>query len=286
LFSNYEVRKLTARIEKFRKLIIELREDMQEPVDKFSPPKIEDNASPKTIAKEVISWLKEEKNLDFNQWKEKLEEKNIFVFLTSKYRGWSHIGKDLFRGLAIYHSCLPIIIINDSDIKKTQSLTLFHELGHLLRRESAIDDWDEHPKKVEKWCDELAGNILMPETLFSDDSYNAKDLRGIKKMAKEFNVSNYACLVRLRQLQIIDQTTYLKVEQELKKEYVRMQEKLKESQGGPARNRPQEVIDQYGHIYARALFQAYHNQEISLHKLSQAFDLKRASSVLEVYDKL
>ena len=73
---------------------------------------------------------------------------------------------------------------------------------------------------------------------------------------------------------------------QLKKENEKLQKKLKESGGGPARNRPQEVINQYGHIYTRALFQAYHNQEIGLHKLSQALDLKRTGYVLEVGKKL
>lgn len=286
LFSDHKVRSLTARIEELRTLILELRDDMREPVAQFAPPKIQNGDTPDTVAKVVRAWLGTEENLDFYQWKEKLEEKEIFIFLTSKYKGWSHIDKALFRGLAIYHTSLPIIIINDSDSKKAQSFTLFHELGHLLRRESAIDDWDDHNQKVERWCDELAGNILMPAKPFFAAAYNANDLEIIKQIAKEFKVSTYACLVRLRQLEIIDLTAYLEFEALLKEEYARIQKKLKESPGGPARNRPQEVLNQYGHIYARALFQAYHNQEISLHKLSQAFDLKRASYALEVDNKL
>lgn len=286
LFSDHKVRSLTARIEKLRNLIMELRDDMREPVAQFSPPEIQNDDTPDTIAKVVRAWLGTEENLDFQQWKEKLEEKDIFVFLTSKYKGWSHIDKTLFRGLAIYHSSLPIIIINDSDSKKAQSFTLFHELGHLLRGESAIDDWDDHNQKVERWCDELAGNILMPAKPFFAAAYDANDLKVIKQIAKAFKASTYSCLVRLRQLQIIDLTSYLEFETQLKEEYTRIQKKLKESPGGPARNRPQEVLNQYGHIYARALFQAYHNQEIGLHKLSQAFDLKRASYALEVDNKL
>lgn len=286
LFSDHKVRSLTARIEGLRSLILELRDDIREPVAQFSPPEIQNGATPDTVANVVRAWLGTEENLDFLQWKEKLEEKEIFIFLTSKYKGWSHIDKALFRGLAIYHSSLPIIIINDSDSKKAQSFTLFHELGHLLRRESAIDDWDNHNQKVERWCDELAGNILMPTKPFFTIAQNANDLERIKQIAKKFKVSTYACLVRLRQLQIIDLTAYLEFEALLKEEYASIQKKLKENPGGPVRNRPQEVLNQYGHIYARALFQAYHNQEIGLHKLSQAFDLKRASYALEVNNKL
>jgi Zn-dependent peptidase ImmA (M78 family) len=286
LFSDYKVRSLTARIERLRSLILELRDDMREPVAQFSPPEIQKNDKPEVIATQVRAWLGTEENLDFNQWKEKLEEKNVFVFLTNKYKGWSHIDKAIFRGLAIYHSSLPIIVINDSDGKKAQSFTLFHELGHLLRGESAIDDWEDHHQRVERWCDELAGNVLMPMKPFSAVAQDVNDLETIKQIAKLFKTSTYACLVRLRQLKLIDQTTYVEFDLLLKEEYARLQKKLKERPGGPSRDRPQEALNQYGHIYSRALFQAYNNQEIDLHKLSQAFDLKRTTHALEVGDKL
>lgn len=286
LFSDHKVRSLTTRVERFRNLILELRDDMGEPVAQFSPPEFQNSAKPGTRAKQVRAWLGTEENFDFPQWKEKLEDKGIFVFMTSKYRGWSHIDKALFRGLAIYHSSLPIIIINDSDAKKAQSFSLFHELGHLLRGESAIDDWDDHHQQVERWCDELAGNLLMPAESFRDSVHDVNDLDAVKQIAKGFKVSAYACLVRLRQLRMIDQKCYANFELQLNEEYLKLQKQLKESDGGPTRNRPQEVLNQYGHIYARALFQAYNNQEIGLHKLSQAFDLKRTTYVLEVGEQL
>ncbi len=283
VFSEYKVRSLTARVDRFRELILELREDMGEPVTAFHPPDLKRNATPDFVAQQVRDWLDiTEESFEFLEWKEMLEEKNIFVFMTSKYMGWSHVDRALFRGLAIYHQKLPIIIINDSDAKKAQSFTLFHELGHLLRKESAIDDWSAYYQRVEKWCDELSGNVLMPAEQILSAVDNIDDLDAVKDIAKCFKVSPYACLVRLRQMMIIDQGAYLGFEAQLKAEYRKLQKKLKESDGGPARNRPQEVLKQYGHIYANALFQAYHNKEIGLHKLCQAFDLKRASYALEM----
>ena len=283
IFSEHKVRSLTARVARFRELILELREDMGEPVTAFHPLDLKRNATPDFVAQQVRDWLDiTEESFDFSKWKEMLEEKNIFVFMTSKYMGWSHVDRELFRGLAIYHQKLPIIIINDSDAKKAQSFTLFHELGHLLRKESAIDDWSAYHQRVEKWCDELSGNVLMPAEQILSAVDNIDDLDAVKDIAKCFKVSPYACLVRLRQMMIIDQDAYLGFEAQLKAEYRKLQKKLKESDGGPARNRPQEVLKQYGHIYANALFQAYHNKEIGLHKLCQAFDLKRASYALEM----
>ncbi len=287
IFSNPKVRSLTARVERFRNLILELREDMDEAVEAFDPPELNRRATSDVAAQQVRDWLEiVEEQHNLVGWKEKLEKKGVFVFVTSRYQGWSHIDKALFRGMAIYHSKLPIIIVNDSDAKKAQSFTLFHELGHLLRKENAIDDWNDYHQRVERWCDELSGNVLMPADQFRSAFHDIDDLVAVKKIARTFQVSAYACLVRLRQLQMIDQPNYVNFEIRLKVEYKELQQKLKDSDSGPLRNRPQEVLNQYGHIYANALFQAYHNQEIGLQKLCRLFDLKQPSYVLELEGQL
>lgn len=287
VFDDPKVRGLVARVERFRSLILELREDMSEAVVVFSPPKIQQNANLSDIARQIEEWLNiPAKRPDFPQWKAMLEEKGVFIFMTSKYKGWSHIERELLRGMAIYHPTLPIIIINDSDARKAQSFTLFHELGHLLRKENALDDWKEQNIRTEKWCDKLAGNVLMPADKFRGTVQDVDDLAVVKKIARTFKVSAYACLVRMRQLRIIDQTKYDDYEAQLKKEYKELRKKLQNKDSGPARNRPVEVLNQYGHIYTKALFQAYHNKEIGLHKLSQLFDLKRTSYVLQMEGQL
>ena len=286
IFSHPEIRRVTAMVERFRNLILELREDMDEPVEPFDPPVLEsDNTSAPIAATQVRKWLKcAGKDFHFREWKEKLEEKNIFIFTTSKYRSWSHVGERRFRGLAIYHSTLPIIIINNSDNRKAQTFSLFHELGHLLRKKSEIDEWEENDKNVEAWCNDLAADVLMPAEKFLSATrrHQIDDLNDISKIANSFKVSSYACLVRMRQLEIIDFKTYQNLESRLKRFYQEERKKLKESDTRIKRSRPNEVLDQYGHIYTKTLFQAYHNQEIGLHKLCKLFDLKRASDALQL----
>ena len=83
-------------------------------------------------------------------------------------------------------------------------------------------------------------------------------------------------------MQKISQRVYQNIEDKLINEFKQLQKKLKESKGGPTRDRANEVITQYGHIYTKALFQAYHNKEIGLHKLTHLFDLKKPSDVFEM----
>ena len=286
IFDDYKIRGLTAKIEQYRELIIELREDMGEPIEPFNPPKFTKNMPPVNAARQIRRWLGTTDSFDFSEWKKMLEDKDVFVFLTSKYKGWSNIDRKLFRGLAIYNRTLPVIIINDSDARKAQSFSLFHELGHLIRTESAIDDWNYHNRKTEKWCDEFAGNVLLPIEQLPDLKQNDIDLDNVKDIAKKFKVSPYAYLVRLRQLRRISQNNYAGLEAQLEEEYKQFRKRLKESKGGPPRNKAKEILDQYGHIYAKTLFQSYHNKEIGLHKLLQLFESKRTSYVFEMESML
>ena len=289
LFGNSDIRRVTAMVERLRDLIIELRRDMAEPVEPFDPPVSGSGTSASAAAARVRGWLGcEGESLDFREWKEKLEEKNIFIFTTSKYRGWSHVGEEQFRGLTIYHSTLPIIIINNSDAKKAHTFSLFHELGHLLRKKSEIAHWRDSDQDAETWCDELAANVLMPPEEFraAARKLRANDLENIGKIAGSFKVSRYACLVRMKQLEIIGSGTYQNLESELQEFHEQRRKELKEREVRLGRNRADEVLDQYGRIYIRALFQVYHNNEIGLHKLCRLFGLKRASDALQLEKNL
>lgn len=281
-FSNPKVRSIISKIEQLRELMLDFLVDIDEDTPHFSPPK--PKASPKETAQQVREWLgASNRKLNFLEWKKLLEIKGIFVFLTSKYKDWSNVEK-VFRGLTIYHPILPIIIVNNADAKKAQLFTIFHELGHLLRKENTIDQWDYEQQNIENWCDEFAGNVLMPESEFMFTAI--KDLKSVKEIAANFHVSTYACLVRLRRLNIISQSTYDSFLNTLIHEYKTQAEKMKKSKGGPARDRPKEILNQYGSIFVNTMFQAYHNKEIGLQKLSKLFGLKKISHVFEMEKQL
>ena len=139
-FAHYSIRRLLAKVERLRELIIDFRIDQNEPVPNFQPPRVEEVSNMAEVANIVREWLgcSESNKYDFDEWREIIESKDVFVFLTSKLSSWSKVEVDLFRGMAIYKEILPIIIINDSDTYKAQIFTLFHELGHLLKKQKCI----------------------------------------------------------------------------------------------------------------------------------------------------
>lgn len=281
-FNLPKLRQLVSKIERYRSLFLELREDMDEPIPPFTVP-ITPSSSAEITATSVREWLGLKDPLNFDSLREKLEEKNIFIFMTSKYKGWSKIDKESFRGLSIFYDTLPIIVINDSDYKKAQSFTLFHELGHILKEHTAIG-CEKVNKKEEKWCDELAGCVLIPSVPESQ-SQSLKKLSDLKRMADKFKVSYYSYLVRLKQLQLISQDKYEDFQNQLKQEYKSLQRKLKNSKGGPQRNRPQEVQKQFGASFTQSIIHALNNRELTLHKASQILGIKKPSQILELEKK-
>ena len=286
--NNYEVRSVIANVMSFRELLLELRDDLEEPIQPFAPPKLAGD-NPRAIAKSVRQWLGCSKpGYSFKEWRQMIENHNVFVFMTSKYKGWSKVAPEKFRGLSIYHPTLPIIIVNNSDTNKAQSFTLFHELGHLLKKQSVLDEQKEIEMQddEEKWCDRFAGEVLMPhddflqvvETFSSNESLQ-EQIDKITKFAGKFKVSSYALLVRMRHLGIIGQSEYKAIENQFRVNYINF---INQRKIIISRNRAKEALDQYGGIYSNTIVQIYRNQEIGLHKFCILFGLKKVSDALRL----
>ncbi len=271
------VRRLMARVEEMREFMLDIKGDIEHEIAQFAPPPYVHDIE--QLAEYVRSWLNPSKqSIPFEEWRLLFEQKNIFVFLTSKYRSWSRIDRTLFRGLSIYHEELPIIVINDSDANKARSFTLFHELGHLIKKESTVDTWDDVNDiqfEEELWCDQFAGAVLMPRSIFSK---GATDLASLKKIARSFFVSPYACLVRMRYLRLIDDSLYRVLRQALKNEWDDQQKKIKDAGGISRNNRPKEIANQYG-SFARFALQGYRDKEISVTHLMNLLELKNINYI-------
>ena len=278
-----KVHKLITRVEQYRSLFLELRADMDNPIAEFVAPDISNN--PVQASVEVREWLSLTEPLDFDGLRQKLEEKNIFIFRTNNYPHWSKTNKNI-RGLSIFYDTLPIIIINGSDYRKARSFTLLHELGHVLRKKTAIDAWKKNKQKDDEvteeiWCDSFAGSVLIPDSWFADESFG--DLGTIKILAKKIKVSPYACLVRARQLNKINPAQYTQFQSILKAEYDQLQ---RDAQRGPPRNRVKEVKTQFSAQFIRTVIDYYYREYINLHQSTKILDLKTSSNFLELAEDM
>lgn len=133
-----------------------------------------------------------------NFWRSTLEEHGIAVFQATR------VSLKTFRGLSIYHSKLPIIVLNGADSAGGRIFTLFHEIAHLINRTSGLcaleDNIDE-----EAIANNFAANFLLPEAAVREnlrDLHNPQAAAG--HIAQHFKVSLLAAAVRLRRMEIID----------------------------------------------------------------------------------
>ena len=107
------------------------------------------------------------------------------------------------RGFAAIHSTVPAIVVNTKDDARARVFTLIHELGHLVLAATGSQVGPE----TETWCDEFAGQLLMP---LSDLSEVFRFTSGsieqrVDQVAHEFGVTPLAAAVRLARTELMPQ---------------------------------------------------------------------------------
>jgi Zn-dependent peptidase ImmA (M78 family) len=95
-------------------------------------------------------------------------------------RGGIHVFKESFKqrelsGFCLWHPEFPVILINNSTTKTRQVFSLLHELAHVLCDRSGISRFDDRginelsppDRAVERFCNALAGEVLVPMADFA-----------------------------------------------------------------------------------------------------------------------
>ena len=117
-----------------------------------------------------------------------------------------------FRGFALSDPLAPLVFINGADTKAAQMFTLAHEIAHLWLGESGVSNSEavsmpDHA--IERWCNQVAAELLVPSEIIRQEMYSGTDLRlDINRMARRFKVSTLVILRRVRDVGGMDEDSF------------------------------------------------------------------------------
>jgi Zn-dependent peptidase ImmA (M78 family) len=128
-----------------------------------------------------------------------------------------------FRGFALADPFAALVFVNGADSKAAQVFTLVHELAHLWLGETALSDLDPRSTRandVERWCNQVAAEFLVPMAEFRNRFTRSADLRAqLQPLAEHFRVSPQVILGHLREAGALTWDEYL-VELDVERERV------------------------------------------------------------------
>ena len=115
------------------------------------------------------AWKSDEQAL--KAWRGAIEQCGIFVFKAPFKQ------KDI-SGFCLMDEHLPVIFLNNSTTKTRQIFSLLHELAHLLLSmnglskfdTSYIDQLPKREKEIERFCNAIAGEVLIPGMDFAQQA--------------------------------------------------------------------------------------------------------------------
>lgn len=139
---------------------------------------------------------------DFNFLRERAEKAGVFVVLKGDLGSYhTKLFVDRFRGFAIADNVAPFIVINQNDPNSGFSITLLHELTHILLGQTCFSNSrSEH--QVEQFCNEVAARFLFP---FAElKRLDATDLISYERLVQRF--SEYSSR---RDMNFIEESTEL-----------------------------------------------------------------------------
>jgi Zn-dependent peptidase ImmA (M78 family) len=150
----------------------------------------------------------------FREWRAAIERNNILVFQLP-------MPVEDARGFSLADDEPYAIVVNSSDAARARIFTLFHEYGHLLLRTPGIclPQLDGRSQKqgaeLERWCNSFAGAFLVPHPALTPILQSGEaELKGqalydaLRKVAREFKVSEQVALWRLRDLGVVPRQSF------------------------------------------------------------------------------
>lgn len=205
----------------------------------------------KVSLSEQQSWHDPAGYTGMRRWVDAVESLGVLVMQDGS------LDLDQMRGFAALDPVVPAVVLNTNDDVRARVFTLIHELVHLLL--DALKDQAPAASRgdPERWCDEIAGEFLMPERQFESIFLRAPGIpaRKVDAAALSFGVTPRAALTQASRRGLVTFDEAQLVLDDIRKRRPR----AKASGGNPHRNR----IGQLGPSYSRLVLTAVETRVIT-----------------------
>jgi Zn-dependent peptidase ImmA (M78 family)/DNA-binding XRE family transcriptional regulator len=241
------IRDIKSRQELVR-AVLEDEEDI-EPLEFIGSIKLEDGirkavgSATNALKFDLKGYRKQASSLQaFEYLRNSAEKAGVFVLLAGNLGSHhTNIDTELFRGFALADDLAPFIVINHNDSKVAWSFTLLHELVHLLLGQTGISNINSN-KAIERFCNEVAGEILLPLGELSElkisRSMSFSELKDeINKFADARNISSTMVAYNLYKNERISRDRWEHLRDVFTEDFnnsrTRLRERAREKEGGP-----------------------------------------------------
>ena len=141
----------------------------------------------------------------WREWRGAIEAKGVLVLL------FSNVDPEEVRGISLFHPTLPVIGVNNHEVRSSRPFTLLHEFVHILLSKGADEKpaiEETRPERewggVERFAERVASAVLMPSKSISDEplvqSRRPSDdwsVPEIQRLARRYKVTPLAFATRL-----------------------------------------------------------------------------------------
>lgn len=260
-----------------RELMLELAEDLDEPVSPFEFRLTTDD--PEKAGQAIRDFLKvpvesivrfggdATGRLGLNTWRLAMERAGVLVFQSSR------IASEEASGFALAYDKAPVAVINRKDIPQRRLFSLMHEFAHVGLRESGVSDLEPRPqtagRDVELICNSIAAAALMPFDVLMATWKDASGSQGrvtddvIAQVSRRFGVSRPALLLRLVNSRVLSWDFYFDAVARFRAEY-EQQRATRPPMRDMKRNVPQESLSDLGRPFVGMVLDNYHQRNLTL----------------------
>ncbi len=111
-----------------------------------------------------------------------------------------------FRGFSLSDDLAPLIFVNTADTLGGQLFTLLHELAHIWRGDSGLDNQrfaSLSAESRERWCNDVAAGVLVPLQDLRNNYRGGTLPEELERLRKRYMASTLVVLLQLKKASIL-----------------------------------------------------------------------------------